>query len=996
MSTDRPARLSELFHSALARDPSTRDAFLDEACRDDQGLRRELARLLAAQADAGSFLDAPVGAPAPVRLEPGTRLGSYSVTAFIGAGGMGEVYRARDPRLGREVAIKLLPEDEAGDAERRARFAREARAIAALNHPNIVTIHSIEESEGRHFLTMELVQGKTLRELLPPDGLPIDRLLAMAIPLADAIGTAHVHGIVHRDLKPANVMVTPDGRVKVLDFGLAKLKAPEELSESTALASAATKDGQLVGTVAYMSPEQADGREVDSRTDVFSLGVVLFELATGQRPFKGDSNVSLLSSIMKDVPPPVTELRPELPRELGRLIRRCLAKDPSRRYQSALDLRNDLEDLRDADEGRESALIPTPSSKSRAALVLGVGSLALVLGGALSTIIGLWRGQPDAQPAFRFQVPMTPASLERPGTLAWIASGRPDTQTLALSPDGRHLAFVGTEKSVERLYVRTLDREGAAVALDGTESARAPAFSPDGAWIAFWSNPTRQAGGGRLRKIPREGGPVTDIAAVDAFVSASWGEGNQIVFGTNEMAWKVSAAGGTPEELKHLRQSDAESIRFPQLIDSRTILYTIVYGHVSEAEIAIEPLSGGSRIILIKDGIDGRIVAGRYLLFMRRGTLWAAGFDAVGQRLSGPPVAVVHNVMQAYTSVNSGIETGTGHYACSSGGHLVYASGGVHPEIETVPTWFDRQGNASPVSMSERRPYGGPRLSADGRKVVFPTRGADPGLFVHDFARETTTRLRFDGRPWWPLWTPDGGTIVFSGETRGLTALYAIPADGSRPAKRLTDLRRSGLQPASWATERELLVTEQTPQTGRDISRLDLNTRLIHPVLHRPGPQAYPTVSPDGQWLAYASGESGGYEVFLAPYPALNWRIQVSNNGGSAPAWTRRGRELLFHQEVSKSPSTEPGGNYGRLMSVTISPGLGPRPLIGPRRELFVKRFSEFATGSPLPVWSVHPDGNRVLGMQTKVPPSPPPQALDVIVNWLTEVETKLRQASAR
>ncbi len=346
MTDERWPSVDRVLQAALDRPPQEREAFVRTACADDVVLRDEVLSLLAHTASAGGFLEAPSDERA--QLSPGQRLGGYEVRERIGSGGMGDVYRATDAKLHRDIALKVLP-PEASDADRRDRFAREARAIAALNHPGIVTIHSVEEDDGVHFLTMELVEGRTLAEAISPGGLPLPRLLDIAIPLADAIGAAHTRGIVHRDIKPANVMVTREGRIKVLDFGLAKLRTPDghSVAPTTIEHGQPTREGSIVGTCAYMSPEQAEGREVDHRSDVFSLGVLIYELATGVRPFKGDSTIAVLSSIVKDTPVPIANLRPDLPAGLSRIVSRCLAKEPGRRYQSVLDLRNDLEELQE-------------------------------------------------------------------------------------------------------------------------------------------------------------------------------------------------------------------------------------------------------------------------------------------------------------------------------------------------------------------------------------------------------------------------------------------------------------------------------------------------------------------------------------------------------------------------------------------------------------------------------------------------------------------------
>jgi serine/threonine-protein kinase len=999
MNADRLRRLEDLYHAALARPVDEREAYLHEACAGDVALYDEAQSLIAHAASAERFLEHPPDAARPA-LTPGRVLGPYVLGAQIGAGGMGEVYRASDPRLGRDVALKILPPDVAADAERRLRFEREAQVIAAINHPGIVTIHSVEQADDLRFLTMELVEGQTLRDLIPRDGVPLDRLLQIAVPLADALGAAHARGIVHRDLKPANVMVTPEGRVKILDFGLAKLHDTHAPTLKTLSAAPAdvTGDRRILGTAAYMSPEQADGRAIDHRSDIFSFGVLLFELATGHRPFAGESMVALLSAIVRDAPLAIADLKPDLPRELTRIVRRCLAKDPARRYQSALDLRNDLEDIRrELESGGVTAggLVSSPARRPfpwRLAMAAGL----VIAAGAIGIWYLAWRGAVQPSLSWHLQVSLAPAESLAPSIPddTRIASGRPSTHALAVSPDGRQLAFAGVQNGVRRLFVRALDAVGRAVQVAGTEGAATPFFSPDGAWIAFWS-------AGHLRKVPRGGGPVTDIGPMQQFVSGSWGEGDQILLGTNTMVYKVPAAGGTPEALAYLRRSEAETIRFPQFINGSTILYTVVRGvpQLSDSEIVAEPLRGGLRTVLTTDGLDARVVGGRYLVFVREGIMMAAPFDEKSLRLTRPAVAVLDGIMQAHRSVNPVISTGAAQYAVSNSGHLVYASGGVHPEPLGIPTWFDRQGNATRLSIGERS-IGAPRLSPDDSKAVFHAFGRDGGLFVYDFHLGTLSQIPFDGRPWYPVWTPDGRRLVFGGEVNGSYSLYEVAADGSRPPELLKEPpqgaadappeQRRWYFPATWAIPDDLLFIHRSPGMGIDISRLNLRSREVFRVLNRPGDQTYPAMSPDGKWLAYVSNESKRQEVYISPYPALDRRFQVSPRGGHSPLWTRDGRELLFYEAAVDRN----GLDVRRLMSVTLESA--PNPATRRPSILFEKPPSQFASGSPLPVISATRDGSRILGMQTQVPHLPPVQTLEVIVNWLSTLSARTEQRSPR
>ena len=513
MTADRWAQVDTVVQSALLRRPEARDAFIRAACADDAGLRDEVMAILAHTASPEGFFAS--ASRINRALEPGQQLGPYVLGELIGAGGMGEVYRAKDPRLARDIAIKILPLDVADDPERLRRFEQEARAVAALNHPNIVTIHSVEQAGDLHFLTMELVEGKPLAALIPHRGLPLDRLLDLAVPLADAVGAAHARGIVHRDLKPANVMVTSEGRVKILDFGLAKLKPLASLSElSTEIAPQRTANGQMLGTVAYMSPEQAEGRDVDQRSDLFSLGVMLFELATGQRPFTGETTVSALSSLLKDTPPAVTDLRPELPRELAQIVRRCLAKDVGRRYQSAIDLRNQLEELRrEVASGRPAAADGPPTTARSQQLrraAIGVGLALLIAGGYYAVSV------------------LRPSASKGPGVVRFtkLTSEQGRENHPSISPDGKLIVYETGPSLKHDISLRSYRRAKRDQPHEGRERQQHPARLLTG-WRAHCLQ-SRQRQGRHLRHGSNGDSPrrITDVG-----FSPAWSpDGTQIVY----------------------------------------------------------------------------------------------------------------------------------------------------------------------------------------------------------------------------------------------------------------------------------------------------------------------------------------------------------------------------------------------------------------------------------------------------------------------------------
>ena len=834
-------------------------------------------------------------------LEPGTRLGPYEIEGVLGVGGMGEVYRAHDPRLNRAVALKLLPPDVGADPERTARFKREAQAVAALNHPYIVTIYSVEEADGAPFLTMELVEGQTLAEMIPAGGLTTDKLLRVAHGIAEALSAAHERGIVHRDLKPGNIMITVDGRVKVLDFGLAKFRAVLANSESTTqLASDLTAEGRFLGTVAYMSPEQAEGKPVDQRSDIFSLGVMLHELATGQRPFKGNTSASLISSILKDTPPLVSDVKPALPRELARVIRRCLVKDPSRRYLSVLDPRNELEEIEQEVRSGELRAPGVAENRHRHGQRLSRPALTATLV-AVAIAIGLWYGtwrSNGERPSPRVQrLPLqNPAGVR----IAELAS----PSSLAISPDGQWIVFRGTSDDPNRgdLYLRSTNELDARL-VAGAREAWSPFFSPDSRWLGFhadnamWRVP---AGGGQPQRICRILIPPR---------GANWADDGTIVFSTGGGLLRVPADGGEPVALTS--PEPGERHIWPQVLPGSEAAIFVRYQGVSDSwrKIAVVSLRTGKivRTLTTMSGTSPRYLTSGNLLYSQFGTVYVVGFDLKRLEPTGEPAVVLEDV-------NFYEGSGYAAYDVAGSGALVYIPGA--PRVQDAELiWIDRQGRTA-RAVEDRRPYrtgaatspGGDRLA-----VHITTTPEDSDVWVYDVSRgswtKLTTGLATRGNV---VWSPDGRSIVFTSFQSGHGKLFRIPADGNGTPEALTKGAMwdyaGGLSPDG----KVLLFTRQVEAGTWVIMTLRLDEPRSQPDLFLGSPPSMqaPRFSPHGRWIAYNSLETGRWEVHARPYPGPGGRVTLTTAGGQGPIWSRDGREVFFQRgdELWSVPVKANGG----------------------------------------------------------------------------------------
>jgi Tol biopolymer transport system component len=876
-------------------------------------------------------------------LAPGSRLGRYEIVAPLGAGGMGEVYKARDTRLDRAVAVKILPPRLSSSVDARERFEREAKVISQLSHPHICALYDVGQQDGTEYLVMELLEGETLAARLEKGPLPIPQVLRLGVEVADALDKAHRQGIVHRDLKPGNVMLTASG-AKLLDFGLAKALppplAPDGLSQSPTVSAAAdlTREGALLGTFQYLAPEQLEGRPADARSDVFAFGVTLYEAATGRKPFVGASYPTLASAILGGEPPPISTVRMGSPPALDRLVRTCLVKDPERRWQTAHDVGLQLAAMAEERSSAPAPEGPAPRPARFRWLPWAVAALAL----AVATVTALHRTRAPADAVampIRFSVPPPPGRT-------FVESY--ETVLFALSPDGSNLAFVAREpKGSDRLWLRPLSEVGARP-LEGTDGAATVFWSPDGRSLAFVAD-------GKLKRLDLPGGtpiPVCDVPR-SIGLCGTWGRNGQILYGWagNTSLYRVSMAGGKPEEA--VRAKTGEALGWPRFLpDGERFLY-----------LAYHPGIGGGELMLAGPGVEPRPVVAMastfdyvdpgYLVFVRDGTLLGQRFDPVPGGVSGEPFAIAEHVHYF-------LSTGRATFAASRSGVLAYASESDRARL----VWFDRSGRELGDAGAPSN-YSRLRLSPDDREVLFDR--AQPGtgtfdLWSLDLARGIETRLTSDpGTEIGPLWLPGGKSLAFSAARGGAPHLFR---------KNLVTGAEEELVPESMIQiandvspdGRSLAFTERTEKDSFDVFLLPLSgERKKSPLLHSPFSEADLRFSPDGRFVAFDSDESGRSEVYVAPFPGAAERTRVSNGGGGLPRWSRSGRELFYLSAdghvVDVPVRTTPALEVGR-----------PIPLFAIGGHGF---WSEFEVSS---------DGRRFLAVVPTVIAEEQP--LTVLVNW--------------
>ncbi len=889
----------------------------------------------------------------------GKTLGHYQISSQLGKGGMGEVYQAKDQVLGRDVAIKVLPEEFARDADRVARFQREAKLLASLNHPNIATIHGLEQADGKQFLVMELVEGDTLADQIKKGPIPVEESLKLALQIAEALEAAHEKGVIHRDLKPANIKVTPEGKVKVLDFGLAKAFAGEQeqlnLSNSPTLSDMATQRGVILGTAAYMSPEQARGKSVDKRADIWAFGCVLYEMLTGRQTWSGATVTDIIAAALaKD--PDFGSLPPNIHPDIQKHLNRCLQKDPTERFRDIGDVRVEIKQILADPGGVLVQPVTTVEQQNKLRTILPWAAAALVLGLIIAGIAG-WKLKPsEPRPVMRF-------AHELPEGQQF---GNNYIPSLSVSPDGRQIVYA----TAEGLYLRSVD-EWAAKLIAGTEGGDwQPFFSPDGQSIGYFSNSDRQ-----LKKIAINGGAPVNLCSVSAAImaGASWSPDNTIVYGqVPGDIMRVSANGGTPESL--VKAKSVSSIYPHVLPDGKSVLYTDSAGTTHGIVMVLSGDSGEAKELFPGFSVGylptGHIVYG----LPNDDNLYAVPFDLDAMEVRGGPVPIIEGVL------GHGVQS-----AVSDAGTLVYIPGtsGGTVSARLILVWVDRQGKEETLA-AEPNAYIFPKISPDGTKVALRvTTGVNHDIWIWDVVRRTMTRLTFDeANDSFPLWTPDGKRIVFFSGRGGKPAIYWKAADGTGREELLVTGTKIGIYPRSWSGDAKSLVFMGTDEGAN----LGIGALLMEgdgakkPLLQEKHQELDPQISPDGRWMAYACDESGKFEIYVRPYPEVNaGKWQVSTGGGGWPLWSPDGRELFYR-------------NGDAFMAVSVR--TDPTFTLETRKMLFPGKY-ELPSNDVFSNWDIHPDGKRFLMIKPAAsagagPAAPIPGKINIVVNWFEELKARV------
>ena len=894
-------------------------------------------------------------------ISPNTTLAHYTIVSKIGAGGMGEVYRARDMRLNREVAIKMLPATFILDGDRLVRFKREAQVLASLNHPNIAGIHGLEECDGVVALVLELVPGPTLAELIAGGLVPVNDALLIARQIAEALEVAHERGIIHRDIKPANIKVTEDGAVKVLDFGLAKILNDETTEADTSHSPTlikGTQAGMILGTAAYMSPEQARGKAVDKRADVWAFGCVLFEMLTGKKVFAGDSLTDILANVVKEEPN-WASLPSATPAPVQRLLRRCLAKDPRQRLRDIGDAR--LEICEAAANTIDQALTQTEEAKRDASSHLWrllpwvIATLAILI--AASVLY------------FRKATDATPTEI-RQFTLAQPVEGPLDLTfggSVLFSPDGTHLVSSIRTGGKRQLFDRPLS-SAVAHQLDGTEGASDPFFSPDGKWLAFFAN-------GMLKKVSLSGGAAEIICKAQNARGGVWTSDDMIIFtpDTDAPLHRVPASGGPVESISSLDSSARErSHRWPDVLPGgKAVLFSVAYevgNPLDDASIAVLDLSTGKHKTLIKGGAFPRYAPTGHLVYARRAVLLAVPFDTQRLEVTGAPVTVQNEVMTA-------VVNGRAQFSFSTKGDFAYIQerASNNAEVGHIIEWVDRRGGAQAL-INVRHEYSGPRLSPDGRTLFVEIADPAAAIWVYDIERGTLSRLTQGGVSYGPIPSPDGRRLAYQATRDGVTGVMMAQVDGSAE-ERLMSGKRFNF-PTSWSPDgKHILITAGSESGYVVVQQIQIEgDRKEQTLLQGAFNVGGARFSPDGRWVAYVSDESGRSEVYVRSYPEAGTRVQISVEGGTQPVWSRNGRELFFRN-----------GDDMLAVSIRLSPSLGA----GKPETLFTRQVLDDSSGPAYGMvadYDVSTDGQRFIMRKQNLDTSQIPTAR-IVLNWFDELK---------
>ena len=863
---------------------------------------------------------------------------------------MGEVYRAEDTNLSREVAIKVLPEQFTQDPQRLARFEREAKLLASLNHPNIAAIYGLEEADGVRFLALELVPGETLQERVAKGPVPVEEALEVCRQIAEGVEAAHEKGVIHRDLKPANVKVTPEGKVKILDFGLAKAFEAEtpvtDFSQSPTLTEEMTRAGVILGTAAYMSPEQAKGKPVDKRADVFAFGSVLYELLTGKRAFEGETVTETIAAVIKGEPE--WELLPKtVPSTIRFLLNRCLKKDPYKRLQHIDGARILIEEVLSGATTESPIGVGSAVQPTRQRLVMTAGLMVLT---ALATGLAIWSlmwPSPELRPAVKFSINLPPA--------APLDSG--GNNELAVSRDGRHIVFVS---ETDKLYLRSLDDQSAVLITTGTDGGSSPFLSPNGEWVAF-------SVAGKLKKVPLRGGsPMTLCDATGPGVYGSWGPGNTIVFsaeGSDPGLYRVSAAGGNREILA-TPDPDKGELRYgaPEILpDGKAVLFSVQLED-SSSQITVLSLETGEQKTVLEGGSQPHYAPTGHLVYTEAGTgtLMGVPFDLERREVMGQPVPILEGVRGGFG--------GFADYALSSEGTLVYVPDFVGQAQRSL-VWVDRKGESEPLTDLQRQ-FANPKFSPDGAHLAMTVREeAGQNVWIYELASGILTPFTFQtGQFRSPIWTLDGKYLTFSLDLdpRGIFWEFA---DGSGERKQLTQMQDIQI-PNSWSRDGVLAYSEGLPLYG-DIWTLSVvgDEKQPQEFVVTEFNERHPMFSSDGQWITFTSNRSGQDEIYVKAYPGPGGIVQISSEGGSEPLWARDGKELFYR-------------NGDKMMVISVQTEPTFKMLANPRILFQGSYYSgTFGWASN---YDVTPDGQQfVMVKQAETSAT----QINVVLNWFEELK---------
>ena len=987
MTPERWERVKHLYDGTRARPPAERSAFLAEACAGDDELRREVQALLDQPVATADFVNF-VGGPAPALAGragagqgapslTGRRLGVYQIQGLLGRGGMGDVYRAHDTRLGRDVAIKVLPPALTSDPDRLARFEREARMVAALNHPHIAAIHGVEESEGVRGLVLELVEGDTLADRLArpatsaPAGLPLREALDYARQIAEALEAAHDKGITHRDLKPANIKVTPDGVVKLLDFGIAKVVAGDgpgiDLTQAPTAMPGATMEGVIVGTAGYMSPEQARGKPVDKRADIWAFGCVLYEMLSGRMAFKGETLSDTIAAILDRTPDWAT-LPGATPTAVRRLLQRCLDKDPKQRLRDVGDARIELEQVERAPVEEVPPDEPVrPRQRLRVAAAAAVG--AVVSAG----LVWLALSASDNAPTGDNRVSRLVIDLPPDQTI-----GPEFNSKIALSPDGTQLAFTPLPGPV---YIRRLDNlENQALEVSKSPGFRgAPLFSPDGRSISYIEGNSIYSWARPFVKASLAGGAAVKLVDYDSFHRGDWGADGWLYWTATYPGGivRIRDSGGQIEPVTELDVKAGErSNRFADLLPGgQALIYTVSFEGIdsyNDARIDLWDLNTRERKTLIAGGTSAVYSPSGHIVYAREGKLFAVPFDLNRREVTGSPMEVLDGVMMSGN-------TGAAHFSLSERGDLAYVPGTAEGGHRTL-VWVDRSGKAEPLPLPAAS-YLYPRISPDGRSLAVEIEGPNHDFYFYDFARTVLSKVTTDGMSHDPVWSPDGAQLAFrSWQTGGMT-MWSMPADRSAPPRRL-DPNGTRQSPVSFSPDGRFLTFDQKdPQTRDDAWVLPLDgSQPPQPVAQTRFGEGSGKFSPDGRWVAYSSDESGRPEIYVQAFPGPGLKLQISNSRGTDPVWRRSGGELYYRSGA-------------RMMAVSVT--TSPQFKAGAPRLLWEGQYSS-GSGSSCGMpgvasasYDVTPDGQRFLMVRDE--DTAVASKIVVVLNWAEELRARER-----